>query len=158
MTIKIFEVQPYLKNLAHKYTKSSLDAQDIVQETKVKAITKMHQFKPGTSFKDWTSTILRNTFISSYRQRKKLNMADLKVVEHQKDHTDDFDEIHLLEKRIHESKSGPSKDSFKILDLRNQGYPFEDIAYIMNLPLGTVKSKQHLAQKQFKNNYENLMK
>ncbi|MEM9836913.1 MAG: RNA polymerase sigma factor, partial [Bacteroidota bacterium] len=57
-------------SFALKLTRSRQDAEDLVQETTLKAYRNIKKFKSGTNFKNWTATIMRNTFINSYRKRK----------------------------------------------------------------------------------------
>ncbi|MCC5969182.1 MAG: sigma-70 family RNA polymerase sigma factor [Pararhodobacter sp.] len=58
---------PALRAFAWSFHTNPTDADDLVQETLTKALTKIHQFRPGTSLKSWLFTIMRNTFCTQYK-------------------------------------------------------------------------------------------
>src|SRR6195952_1798555 len=65
---------PFLDQLyaaAMRMTRNPADAEDLVQETFVKAFAAFHQFTEGTNLKAWLYRILTNTFINSYRKRQR---------------------------------------------------------------------------------------
>ena len=67
------DVVPFLGQLymsALRMTRNPTDAEDLVQETSVKAYAAFHQFRPGTNLKAWLHRILANTFINGYRKRR----------------------------------------------------------------------------------------
>src|SRR5438445_11137134 len=59
-----------LYRTALRMTRSEADAEDVVQETYIKALRFREQFTPGTNLKAWLFRILTNTFINSYRRRQ----------------------------------------------------------------------------------------
>src|SRR5256885_14139723 len=68
------DVVPFLGQLymaALRMTRTPTDAEDLVQETSVKAYAAFHQFRPGTNLKAWLHRILANTFINGYRKRRR---------------------------------------------------------------------------------------
>ena len=68
------DVVPVLGQLymaALRMTRNPTDAEDLVQETSVKAYAAFHQFRPGTNLKAWLHRILANTFINGYRKRRR---------------------------------------------------------------------------------------
>ena len=68
---------PYLYSIALSKTKGNyFDAEDLVQETFIKAFKAWHQFQQGTELKNWLSTILQNTFINKYNKKKKDKAVD----------------------------------------------------------------------------------
>src|SRR6202044_1455802 len=68
------DVVPFMGQLypaALRMTKNPTDAEDLVQETSAKAYVAFHQFRPGTNLRAWLHRILANTFINSYRKRRR---------------------------------------------------------------------------------------
>ena len=148
-----------LYNYALKIVRNSDDAQDLVQDTYYKAYKNYHQFQGGTNSKAWMFMILKNTFINNYR---KLKREPSKV---------DYDEIEDIYENI---KSEQSKDNNLDLDFYNnlfdddlssalaklpekmkevfllcdlEGYSYEEISEIVDIPIGTVRSRLHRARK-----------
>ena len=62
-----------LEYFALSLTKNREDAQDLLQETMVKALTYQDKYTPNTNFKAWLHTIMKNTFINRYRKMKRAN-------------------------------------------------------------------------------------
>jgi len=75
------ENQLALNNFARKLTRNPFTAEDLVQETAMKAYRSMHTFKTGTSFKSWAFTILKNTFITNYNKTKKRAVVNKPIEE-----------------------------------------------------------------------------
>src|SRR5215470_12088973 len=68
------QVRPYLGQLypaALRLTRNPADAEDLVQDTLAKAFASFAQFTPGTNLRAWLNKILANTFINTYRKRKR---------------------------------------------------------------------------------------
>src|ERR1700748_1412620 len=62
-----------LRSYALHFTRDADDANDLVQDTMLKAITYYNKFKEGTNLKGWLYTIMKNTFINNYRRVVKMN-------------------------------------------------------------------------------------
>ncbi len=74
------DVVPFMGQLypaALRMTRNPSDAEDLVQETFAKAYAAFHQFKPGTNLRAWLHRILANTFINSYRKKRREPVTDL---------------------------------------------------------------------------------
>lgn len=145
-----------LKNFALSLTHNSDDALDLLQDTYLKAITYREKFEESTNLKAWLFTIMKNTFINSYRRAVKTRAiiqanADLAMARAFKNNHQDITESRLAAKDII-SKIENLDDQYKIPFTRYyNGYKYEEIAEEMQLPLGTVKSRIFLARKQLMN-------
>lgn len=158
-TIKPYEL--LLKSVAYNLTKSNEDAEDLIQETYLKACKYYSKFNEGTNLKAWLVTILKNTFINNYRKSKKEYGTITKPGEIY-DSMIDLGELEIAhDKRIIISETLRKAINHLKPELRYcfvkyfEGYKYQEIAELMDLPLGTVKSRIFLARKeliQFLNN------
>lgn len=138
----------FLRRLAYTFTKDINDTEDLVQETMLKAISKYHLFTPGTNLKAWVSTIMRNSFLNHYKKKKRhktdyysSHEPELSgVVENQ-------GESNILKGEILNQMDSLKPAYRDILKMIIEGYNYEQIAQTHSLPIGTVKSRIHLARK-----------
>lgn len=151
--------QDALYNYALKIARNADDAQDLLQETYYKAFKNYHQFENGTNSKAWMFMILKNTFINNYRKLKrepaKLDYDEIEDIyeniksDQAKDNNLDLDFYNgLLDDELSAALSKiPSKmrEVFLLCDL--EGYTYEEIAEITDIPIGTVRSRLHRARK-----------
>ncbi len=150
--------QDALYNYALKIARNADDAQDLLQETYYKAFKNYHQFENGTNSKAWMFMILKNTFINNYRKLKrepaKLDYDEIEDIyeniksDQAKDNNLDLDFYNnLLDDELSAALSKiPSKmrEVFLLCDL--EGYTYEEIAEITDIPIGTVRSRLHRAR------------
>lgn len=71
----IVALRPVMQAFAHRFTTSDADAEDLAQETVLKALSHLDHFTPGTSLKSWMFTILRNHYCSQYKRSKRCRLA-----------------------------------------------------------------------------------
>ena len=122
-------VQDELLRFAYKLTTDREEANDLLQETSLKALDNEDKYTPDTNFKGWMYTIMRNIFINNYR----------KVVRDQTfiDRTDNL--YHL--KEMHRVVNTLPKEYKVPFAMHVSGFKYREIAEKLNLPLGTVKSR-----------------
>lgn len=152
---KFDSMSAILNSFAYNLTKNVEDAKDLYQETAFRAMTNREKFRPGTNFKAWLFTIMKNIFINNYRKKVKANTI--------MDSTDNLFYINSGDTTI--SNDGESDimmkelnkmievldDSIKIPFLMHyRGYKYQEIADHLDLPLGTVKSRIFFARKELK--------
>jgi RNA polymerase sigma-70 factor (ECF subfamily) len=141
-----------LHNLARHLTGNAEDAEDLVQETYVRALRAQHQFTPGTDLKAWLFRILRNTFISSYRRRRRdptvggldTVAPELAGAVDQAWLRDDA-ELDRLRKVVAEEIEAAlmtlSEDARTVILLDLEGLSEVEVSEVLGCPVGTVKSR-----------------
>jgi RNA polymerase sigma factor (sigma-70 family) len=148
-----FELCSYKENLmafAMSFTHNIDDADDLVQETFLKAVRYAKKFKKGTNLKAWLFMILRNTFINSYRRKNlaKIFMDDNVDININPGMGVTFNlgvgkcvmnDINRALKRLEPQYYIPFIKYF-------EGYKYHEIAELLKIPIGTVKTRIHVAR------------
>ncbi|ASB47791.1 MULTISPECIES: RNA polymerase sigma factor [Marinilabiliaceae] len=145
-------LQDKLRYFALSLTANDEDAQDLLQETILKALTYRNQFTANTNFKAWVFTIMKNTFINNYRRNQKT-----------KNTFDGGDDANRLAYRSNYASETPEmvhsvtemnryidqlEDEFRIpFKMHTDGYKYKEIAEQLDLPIGTVKSRIFFTRK-----------
>lgn len=145
-----------LRPFALRLTKDSDDANDLIQDTMLKAFTNRSKFQDGTNLRAWLYTIMKNIFITNYQKLLKKNTfidttENLSLLNSVASSTEnkamgDFamrDIASALEK-LHENYREPFMMFFR-------GLKYEEIAETANIPIGTVKNRIFIARKELKN-------
>jgi RNA polymerase sigma-70 factor (ECF subfamily) len=153
------EILPHLDLLyrvALRYTREPARAEDLVQDSLLKAFRSWESFQPGTSARAWLLAIMRNTFINLYRREKlepitlDLERLDLQPTTADAEENDPegafFDQI--VDQRILRALDTLPLDFREVLVLSDvEGLPYAEIAQALDIPAGTVKSRLFRARK-----------
>ncbi|MEJ5166264.1 MAG: sigma-70 family RNA polymerase sigma factor [Thermoanaerobaculia bacterium] len=160
------DLLPYIDSLystALRLVSNPQDAEDLVQETYMKAFKYFDKFKPGTNIKAWLFKILKNTFINFYRKRKKTpHQVELIELE---DKLEDFalSEVHDLQilksegdeknfsevdENVRKALENLPEDYRRVIIMADiEGRSYKEIAKILKLPIGTVMSRLYRGRK-----------
>ena len=155
LNLEICKHQSCLENFAMKFTNDVEDANDLVQDTLIKAIRYHALYKEGTNIRGWLYTIMRNTFINDYRKgtrRKSVIETSEELNSSQLKHSasGNLGENKFVMQDIHKALS-QLNDDYKIPFLKYfEGYKYHEIADELEIPIGTVKTRIHMARQQLK--------
>jgi RNA polymerase sigma-70 factor, ECF subfamily len=145
-----------LNSFAYNLTKNTEEAKDLFQETAFRAMTNREKFNPGTNFKAWLFTIMKNIFINNYRKKMKANTIidsteNLYYINSGSNSIANSGENNILMKELQSMITG-LEDGIRIPFLMHyEGYKYQEIAEELDLPLGTIKSRIFFARKALKN-------
>lgn len=161
----IFETEfvphiPSLYNFAFKLTLSEENAKDLLQDTCMKAFRFINSFEKGTNAKAWLFRILKNSFINDYRKKSKApGMVDYQDVEtyynsekteHQHEITPDLRAEtvkDMLGDEITNALNAIDVDFRTVIILCDlEGFKYDEMAKILDIPIGTVRSRLHRAR------------
>lgn len=148
-----------LYNYAYKMTGSSDDADDLLQETYLRAYRFFHKFEKGTNCKAWLFRIMKNLFINNYRKNQKTpGQVDYDEIENffetiksERLDTGDLQEKvfnNLLDDEVTRALNSLQDDFKTVIILCDlEGLSYEEIADFVQCPIGTVRSRLHRARK-----------
>lgn len=158
---QLVQFQAMLHAFAYKLTGDFTDAQDLYQDTAFKVLKNADKFKPGTNFKAWSSTIMRNIFINDYRKKKRRGVITDSTDNNYYINSGDNVEVNGGERSLHydqifdliEDLPENLKEPFL---LSYEGFKYDEIAEKLDAPLGTIKSRIFFARKNLRERYLNL--
>lgn len=148
-----------LYNYAVRMTGDPEDANDLVQETYMKAYRFFDSFEKGTNCKAWLFRILKNSYINRYRKESKepdkVDYDDIKefyhTVKHSSLDSNDMQEKwygELLDDEISRALDSLPEDFREVVQLCDiEGFTYEEIANMVDCPIGTVRSRLHRGRK-----------
>ncbi len=148
-----------LKPFALKLTRDMDDANDLLQDTMVKAFTNKDKFAEGTNLKAWLYTIMKNTFITNYqRMIRRGTFVDT---------TDNLHYINSGNTMVENEAFGDfaMEDIYKAIEelddvyknpfiMHFKGFKYHEIADKLEIPIGTVKNRIHIARKILKDDLQ----
>lgn len=160
-TQHLLSIQTELFRFAFKLTAAREEANDLLQETSLKALDNEEKFTPDTNFKGWMYTIMRNIFINNYRK----TVRDQTFV----DQTDNLFHLNLPQdsgfdstegaydlKEIHRIVNALPKDYRVPFAMYVSGFKYREIAEKLGLPLGTVKSRIFFTRQRLQNDLKDF--
>jgi RNA polymerase sigma-70 factor (ECF subfamily) len=137
---------PSLRAFAISFTNNRDRADDLVQETILRAWANIDKFEPGTNLNAWLFTILRNLFVSEYRKRRRevedvdgFHAAKLMTLPHQQVHLD-FEDLRAALAKL----SVDHREA--LLLVAAQGMSYEEAAEVCGVAIGTIKSRVNRAR------------
>ncbi|RMD92867.1 MAG: sigma-70 family RNA polymerase sigma factor [Calditrichaeota bacterium] len=152
-----------LYSTALRLTKNQLDAEDLLQDTYLRAFRFYDKFSPGTNFKAWIFKILTNTFINRYRKKlrepqkiefEKIEFSyseDLNHKDEAKYQANVDYEVYneIFDDKIKEALDRLSEDFRMVVILCDiHGFSYKEIADMIGIPIGTVMSRLSRGRKQ----------
>ncbi|AWB83554.1 sigma-70 family RNA polymerase sigma factor [Corynebacterium liangguodongii] len=161
------EAMPLVDQLyggALRMTRNPQDAEDLVQETFLKAYKAFGSYTPGTNLKAWLYRIMTNSYINTYRKKKRqpLETSTDDVTDHQLYTTSSHDSTGLESAEVAALKNMPNGRISEAFDELNEDYrmvvymadveemAYKEIAEALGIPLGTVMSRLHRGRKQLR--------
>lgn len=133
---------PRLRRYARYLTRDADRADDLVQEALTRAVAKVHTWQPGTNLRAWLFVILRNVFISELRHGAREPQSDLVADNHPSlavKGTQD-ERMALVDlQRAFDQLSAEHREILLLVAI--EGLPYEEAAAILEVPVGTVRSR-----------------
>jgi len=165
------EYMPQLYSAALRMTRNASDAEDLVQETYLKAYRGFGGYKEGTNLKAWMYRILTNTFINSYRAKKRRpdeteldevedlylyrRLGGLEAAQAGRSAEDELMDWFTDSEVKDALEALPEQFRMAVLLADVEGFAYKEIAEILDIPIGTVMSRLHRGRKALqKNLYE----
>src|SRR6266576_2403910 len=153
----VLPLLPSLYGAAMRMTRNPSDAEDLIQETFLRAYRGFGGFTEGTNLKAWLYRILTNTFINSYRkrQREPVTVLEDEIPDwylYGTDQSEASAETEVLDRMpdadVKEALDAlPEQFRMAVWLADVEGFSYKEIAEILNVPIGTVMSRLHRGRK-----------
>jgi RNA polymerase sigma-70 factor (ECF subfamily) len=133
---------PRLRRYARALTHATDRADDLVQDTLVRALSKLHLWQPGTDLRAWLFTIMHHQFVNSVRREaRERTTVDIDHVSSTLTATTDPTARRQLIELDRALARLPSEQREVVLLVGLEGMPYESVAEILGVPIGTVRSR-----------------
>lgn len=152
-THQLAGLRPILYTFTRRFTTNHDESLDLVQDTLLKALAYREKFRENTNLKGWLFTIMRNTFINTYRKEKRAltsvdTTKDLYFLNVEDKHTFNKPERTFEYNDILKHVNSLPQDLLQPFMLHTDGYKYHEIAETLTLPIGTVKNRIFHARKE----------
>jgi RNA polymerase sigma-70 factor (ECF subfamily) len=143
---QVTDLIPALRAFARSLVRNAEEVDDLVQETLMKAIAHIDGFAPGTNLKSWMFTIMRNTFLTNIKRRRRERVGDADCVSYSACVKPDQEwksmanDVQMALQRLH-----PDHREVVVL-VAMLGTSYEDAAAICGCNIGTIKSRLNRAR------------
>lgn len=138
----------FLYSYALKLTCNKEQAEDLVQDTIIKAIEKLASYKGKAMFSTWLISIANNTYKNSFRSKFKQCEIDEAAMVSSFNLENDYIKKEQFLQVMHALKNIKPKQKIPFILKHYYGYSYDEIAKILKVPIGTVRSRIHYTIKQ----------
>lgn len=143
---QVLELLPALRAFARSLTRNRTEADDLVQETFLKALSNIDKFDPGTNLRAWLFTILRNTYYTEIRKRRR-ESDGMSSLAQQDTNMGPGQEWSVTLSSLKEAlEMLPSDQREALVLVGAAGLSYEEAAEVCNCALGTIKSRVNRAR------------
>ncbi|HTH97102.1 MAG TPA: sigma-70 family RNA polymerase sigma factor [Stellaceae bacterium] len=139
---------PHLRAFAHLLARDRTLAEDLVQDTVLRALTYHHQFKPGTNFRGWLIIILRNRYFNEMRRRSRRSETSSEAVNIDTATSGGQEEKLEVRDFMQAFEKLPPSQREALLLVGASGFSYEEAANISGCAVGTMKSRVSRARLQ----------
>lgn len=144
---EVLELIPKLRAYARALTRDVNDADDLVQETLLKALSNIDSFQPGTMLRAWLYTIMRNTFHTNIRKRQREQPGAEDCVSERPVSLPDHDRVIQSKQVMAAIRTLPDHYRETLVLVVMLGQSYQEVAQICGIGMGTVKSRVNRARK-----------
>jgi RNA polymerase sigma-70 factor (ECF subfamily) len=147
---QLIGLRQQLYYFALSLTRDRDNAQDLLQESMLRALNNRDKFADNTNFKAWIYTIMRNTFINDHRRGKRtellMNSVERDYTRASRVETPASTESTMKMREIRNSLERLDDTFREPFQMHHEGYKYHEIADKLSIPIGTVKSRIHQAR------------